>query len=181
MRLFEYEGKEIFSRYQIPVLQSRLARSSFQAIAAVDEVGLPAVIKAQVLVGGRGNAGGIAIVRNEDEAADEAKRIMRMRIHGEPVRALLVEEAAEHTGQLYASISLDRGTREFVALVSKGGGTEVEKSGKGTMLRVSVPLEGLDVSTANSLASKLGLKGRPRSSLRSSSSSRSSQERRSAR
>jgi len=83
LRLFEYQGKELFAKYGIPVPPSRLADSPAKAVAAVDEIGLPAVIKAQVLSGGRGKAGGVALVRSREDAEKEAKRILSLRVASE--------------------------------------------------------------------------------------------------
>jgi succinyl-CoA synthetase beta subunit len=160
MRLFEYEGKDLFSKYGIPVPRSRLAGDESQALSAVEEVGLPAVIKAQVLSGGRGRAGGVVVVRTKEEARTEARRVLALKVGGEPVRALLVEEASEHGEEMYLSVSLNRGRREFVALASRSGGTEVESQSGGGMVDAPVPLEGLSDEAAASLATKLGLGGR---------------------
>ena len=87
MRLFEYEGKEIFSRYGIPVPRSRLVHDPPSAVSAARELGLPAVIKAQVLAGGRGKAGGVVVARTDEEVEAEARRILSFRIGGEATRA----------------------------------------------------------------------------------------------
>ena len=167
MRLFEYQGKELFSRYGIPVPRSKLADSVPQALSAVEELGLPAVIKAQVLSGGRAKAGGVVLVRTREDAQREAGRVLGLAVGGEPTRALLVEEASEHSAEMYLSVSLDRGRREFVALASRGGGIEVESQAKGTMVEVPVPLEGLTDDAASALTIKLGLDGRTAFQFRS--------------
>jgi succinyl-CoA synthetase beta subunit len=167
LRLFEYQGKELFAKYGIPVPRSRLAKTPAQALAALDEIGLPAVIKAQVLSGGRGKAGGVALVRSREEAEKEAKRILSLRVAGEQTRALLVEEAYEHAEEMYLSISLDRGRREFVALASRRGGIEVESLAKSTKSEVPIALEGLAEADAASLAVELGLAARTASDFRS--------------
>ncbi len=167
MRLFEYQGKELFSRYGIPVPRSKLADSVPQALSAVEELGLPAVIKAQVLSGGRGKAGGVVVVRTREDAQREAGRVLGLAVGGEPTRALLVEEASEHSAEMYLSVSLDRGRREFVALASRSGGIEVESQAKGAMVEVPVPLEGLTDDAASALSTKLGLDGRTASEFRS--------------
>jgi succinyl-CoA synthetase beta subunit len=159
MRLFEYQGKELFSKYGIPVPRSKLARNQSQVLSAVEEIGLPAVIKAQVLAGGRGKAGGVVVVRTKEEAEREAGRVLALKVGGEPTSALLVEEASEHSEEAYLSVSLDRGRREFMALASRSGGTEVESQAKGAMVEASVPLEGLSDDAASSLSTKLGLTG----------------------
>jgi len=167
MRLFEYQGKELFSKYGIPVPRSKLAGSVSQALSAVEELGLPAVVKAQVLAGGRGKAGGVAVVSTRDEAEREARRVLGLSVGGEVARELLVEEAAEHSAEMYLSISLDRGRREFVALASGSGGVEVEGQASGAMVEVPVPLEGLTEDAASALSSKLGLSGRTSAEFRS--------------
>ena len=167
MRLFEFQGKELFSRYGIPVPRSRLADTESQALSAVDELGLPVVIKAQVLAGGRGKAGGVVVVRTRDEAQREARRVLGLKVGGEPTRALLVEEASEHTEEMYVSVSLDRGKREFVGIASRSGGIEVESRAKGAMVEVPVPLEGLTADAASAVCTRLGLSGRTSDEFRS--------------
>jgi succinyl-CoA synthetase beta subunit len=159
MRLFEYQGKELFMKYGIPVPRSKLANDQEQALAAVKELGLPAVIKAQVLSGGRGKAGGVVVVRTMDEAEREAARILKLSVRGERTRALLIEGASEPSSEMYLSVTLDRGRREFVALASMSGGTEVE-SKTGWMAEAPVPLDGLTGDAASSLSAELGLTGR---------------------
>jgi len=160
VRLFEYEGKELFSRYEIPVPRSRLVEDSAGVLSAVDEIGLPAVIKAQVLSGGRGKAGGISTVRSREEATSEAARILALKIGGEATRSILVEEAVEHSSELYLSVSLDREQRCFVALASGAGGMEVESASRGRWARTAVPLEGLSAVAAATVVEELGLEAR---------------------
>jgi succinyl-CoA synthetase beta subunit len=167
MRLFEYEGKELFSKYGIPVPRSKLAEDGSRAASAAAELGLPVVIKAQVLSGGRGKAGGVVVVRTPDEVKSEANRILGLKIGGEPTRALLLEEPSDHRGEMYLSVSLNRGRREFVALASKIGGTEVESQAKGAMAELPVPLDGLTEDGASALGARLGLEGRTSSEFRS--------------
>ena len=167
MRLFEYQGKELFSRYGIPVPRGVLALDPPGAAAAARELGLPSVVKAQVLSGGRGKAGGVALVRTIDETEREAGRILGMTIGGEVARSILVEEALEHTDEFYLSVSLDRSARGFVALASRGGGVEVESRPGTAMARVPVPLGGLTEAAASALAEGIGLEGRAAAELRS--------------
>ena len=166
MRLLEHQGKDLFSRYGIPVPRSKVAADPDEAVSAVRELGLPAVLKAQVLSGGRGKAGGVSVVRTVDQAQSEARRILSLKIGGEPVRGLLVEEALDHSEEMYVSVSLDRGRREFVALASRTGGVEVESSAGGKMASTPVPLKGLDDAAASSLASTIGLEGGAASEFR---------------
>ena len=167
MRLFEYQGKDLFLKYGIPVPRSRLARDKSEALHAVEEIGLPAVIKAQVLAGGRGKAGGVVVVKSMGDAEREAGRVLGLRIGGEATRALLIEEASDHVQEMYLAISLNRGRREFVALASRRGGTEVESHEKGAMMELPVPLEGLSSDAASSLGAGLGLDARTCSEFRS--------------
>ena len=94
MKLHEYQSKQIFGKFGIPVPQGIVAETPTEARNAAREIGLPVVIKAQVLVGGRGKAGGVKVARNADEAGAFAEQILAMHIKGLPVRKVLVDEAA---------------------------------------------------------------------------------------
>ena len=158
VRLYEYQGKELFKRYGIPVPRSYLIHYVHEIGAALDEVGLPAVIKSQVLAGGRGKAGGVAVVGSREEAMEAAARILALRIGGEKPAALLVEEASDHRGEMYLSTTLDRSSRSFVMIGSKAGGVEVE-SLAGRVIE-PIPIDGLSSEGAATLGSRLGLTGR---------------------
>lgn len=161
MRLLEYEGKQLFKTYGIPVPASQIARFPSEVTNAVKAVGLPAAIKAQVLAGGRGKAGGVAVVNSEADAVREASRIMDLRIGGEKPGALLVERASPHSGEMYLSVSLDRSRRSFVVIATRAGGVEVE-SAEGEVIE-PVPISGLSQAAAESVASRLELSGKTRS------------------
>lgn len=161
MRLLEYEGKELFKAYGIPVPLSQVARLPSEVSNAVKTVGLPAAIKAQVLAGGRGKAGGVAVVNTEAHAVREASRIMELRIGGEKPRALLVERGSPHAAEMYLSVSLDRSRRSFVIIATRAGGVEVE-SAKDQVVE-PVPIDGLSEPAAESVASRLELTGRTKS------------------
>jgi succinyl-CoA synthetase beta subunit len=155
VRLFEYQGKDLFRKYGIPVPRSRLVRRVEEIEDAIDSVGLPAVVKAQVLAGGRGKAGGVAIVASKDEARQAASRILDLRIGGERPTALLVESASVNPREMYLSVTLDRGRRSFVVIASGAGGMDVEaQTGR---IIVPVPLEGLTAEAARAVASRLGI------------------------
>jgi succinyl-CoA synthetase beta subunit len=158
MRLFEYEGKQLFSKYGIPVPRSELAATPAEAVAAAGDLGYPAVFKAQVLSGGRGKAGGVAVVATQEAAEEQARRILSLTIAGERPRSLLVEKAFDHTDELYLSVSLDRSARQFVALASPAGGMDVEAQ-RDRMLRAPVPLDGLSRAAAEGLTSGSRLPG----------------------
>ncbi|MDG6926202.1 MAG: acetate--CoA ligase family protein [Nitrososphaerota archaeon] len=160
MRLLEYQGKELFEKYGIPIPLSRLVRSASDVSSALKRVGLPAVIKAQVLAGGRGKAGGVVVVSSEGQAEREAGRIMDLRIGGEKTSALLVERASTHTGEMYLSVTLDRSRRSFVLIATSSGGIEVEST-KDQVLE-PIPVSGLTKAAAESVADRLGLSGSSR-------------------
>ena len=160
MRLLEYEGKELFKAYGIPVPVSQVARLPAEVGHAIKAVGLPAVIKAQVLAGGRGKAGGVVVVKSEEEALAEAARILDLRIGGERPSAVLVERASTHSGEMYLSVSLDRSRRSYALIATKAGGIEVE-SAKDQVVE-PVPIDGLTLAAADSVASRLSLSGKTR-------------------
>ncbi len=157
VRLFEYQAKEIFRAYGIPTPKSVLAHD----VAAVGEafrgVNHPAVLKAQVLAGGRGKAGGVVSVEDEDAARREASRIFDLAIGGEKPESILVEEAYPHESEMYLSVTLDRGERSYVTIAASAGGIEVETL-SGKVIR-KVPLDGIDRAFAGDVATQLGLSG----------------------
>ncbi len=156
MRLFEYQGKALFRKYGIPVPRSRLVQGVEEVAAAIDWVGLPAVVKAQVLAGGRGKAGGVAVVRTKDEANREASRIAHLRIAGERPSSLLIESVVTKPKEVYVSVTLDRGRRSFVVIASGAGGMEVEAQ-VGRVIE-PVPLRGLRRETAIAVATRAGIR-----------------------
>src|SRR5213080_18214 len=126
MDLYEYQGKELFSRYGIAVSEGRLATSPDEARAAAEELGGPVVVKAQVLTGGRGKAGGIKLAEGPDEAEARAQEILGMDIKGHTVHAVLVEEASDIAREFYLSFLVDRAARTFTSICSVQGGMEIE-------------------------------------------------------
>ena len=156
MRLFEYQAKDLFRQYGLPVPRSILVSDLDGVRGAVATLNLPVAIKSQVLAGGRGKAGGIAVVEDATQAEREAARIFGVAIGGERPAALLVEEAYPHESEMYLSVSLDRGDRSFVTIAARAGGIEVE-SLSGKVIR-KVPLEGIYQGFADEVASELGLK-----------------------
>ncbi len=157
VRLFEYQAKELFRSYGLPIPKSILAGDVQSVLSAFRALKPPVALKAQVLAGGRGKAGGIAIVDSEPDAEREARRIFSLSISGEKPASLLVEEAYPHSSEMYLSVTLDRGERAFVAIASAAGGVEVE-SMAGKVVR-RIPLEGMDQAFAAEVASLLKLQG----------------------
>ncbi|MFC5280156.1 ADP-forming succinate--CoA ligase subunit beta [Halorubrum rubrum] len=127
MKLHEYQAKSIFADAGIPVPDSRLATTVEEALDAVDEIGYPAAIKAQVHVGGRGKAGGIKIATDRDEAEQYADDILGMDLKGYTVGKVLVESGVDFVDELYVGVTMDRGEGEPVLMVSTEGGVDIEE------------------------------------------------------
>jgi succinyl-CoA synthetase beta subunit len=126
MRLHEYQAKEVFADAGIPVPDSRLASTVDEAVAAVEAIGFPAAIKAQVHVGGRGKAGGIKIASSVEEAREYADEILGMDLKGYHVDRVLVEAGVDFEDELYVGVTMDRGEGRPVAMVSEQGGVDIE-------------------------------------------------------
>ncbi|WP_066418088.1 ADP-forming succinate--CoA ligase subunit beta [Halorubrum aethiopicum] len=127
MKLHEYQAKSIFADAGIPVPDSRLATTVEKALDAVDEIGYPAAIKAQVHVGGRGKAGGIKIATDREEAEQYADEILGMDLKGYTVDRVLVEAGVDFVDELYVGVTMDRGEGEPVLMVSTEGGVDIEE------------------------------------------------------
>jgi len=127
MDLFEYQGKQYFARYGIPVSSGGIADTVDEAVAAADAAGYPVVVKAQVQVGGRGKAGGIQLAADADEVRAHAGTILGMDIKGHRVQRLWLEHASDIDKEYYASFTLDRGARAHLAMVSARGGVDIEQ------------------------------------------------------
>jgi succinyl-CoA synthetase beta subunit len=132
MKLHEYQSKQIFSRYGIPIPKGRVATTADEARMIATELGSRVVIKSQVLVGGRGKAGGIRLAKDPHEAEEIATQILAMEIKGLPVRKVLVDEAANISKEIYLGITNDRGARKPVMMASSAGGVEIEEVARTT-------------------------------------------------
>ena len=127
MKLHEYQSKQIFAKYGVPIPKGRVAATAVEARQIAEELGGRVVIKSQVLVGGRGKAGGIRVVRSPKEAEDAATQLLRMEIKGLPVRKILVDEAANISQEIYLGITNDRAGRCPVIIASQAGGMDIEE------------------------------------------------------
>jgi succinyl-CoA synthetase beta subunit len=125
--LFEYQGKQYFARFGIPVSPGGAADTVEQAVAEADKAGYPVVVKAQVQVGGRGKAGGIKLANNADEVRTHAGAILGMDIKGHIVRRVWIEHASDIAHEYYASFTLDRGAKMHLGMVSAKGGVDIEQ------------------------------------------------------
>lgn len=127
MDLFEYQGKQFFARFGIPVSPGAVAFSVDEAVSVADELGYPVVVKAQVLVGGRGKAGGIKLAGNADEVRTHADNILGMDIKGHLVGRLWIEKASDIAREYYASFTLDRSAKKHLGMLSAQGGVDIEE------------------------------------------------------
>jgi len=150
--LFEYQGKQYFARYDIPVSAGGVADTADEAVAQADAAGYPVVVKAQVQVGGRGKAGGIKLANNADEAREHATNILGMDIKGHIVKRVWVENASEIAEEYYASFTLDRSAKKHMLMLSKEGGVEIETVAEtnpdAILIRHIDPVDGIDLDWA---------------------------------
>jgi succinyl-CoA synthetase beta subunit len=127
MKLHEYQSKTIFSKYGIPIPKGRVAATAQEAKQIADELGGRVVVKAQVLVGGRGKAGGVKLAKDSVEAEQLATQILRMEIKGLPVRKVLIDEASAIDQEIYFAITDDRSAKKPVIIASAAGGIDIEE------------------------------------------------------
>lgn len=161
MKLHEYQSKQIFSKYGIPIPRGRVASTASEAKPIAEDLGGRVVIKSQVLVGGRGKAGGIRLAKTPEEAEDLAGRILGMEIKGLPVRKVLVDEAVNIVKEIYLGITNDRAARQPVFMASAAGGVEIEEVARETpekIIKIYIdPLLGLRDYQARDLAAAIDL------------------------
>jgi succinyl-CoA synthetase beta subunit len=132
MNLHEYQAKELFARHGLPVLPGQVATTPEEAREVAHSIGGTVVIKAQVLVGGRGKAGGVKLAHDPEEAAEKARDILALTIKGLPVRKVLVAKAADIAKELYVAIVLDRAAKQPLVMISAEGGIEIEEVARQT-------------------------------------------------
>jgi succinyl-CoA synthetase beta subunit len=155
MDLFEYQGKQYFARFGIPVSPGGVADTVDEAVAQAERVGYPVVVKAQVQVGGRGKAGGIKLANTTDEVRTHATAILGMDIKGHTVYRLWIERASDISREYYASFTLDRGARQHLGMVSARGGIDIEQvaaEDANAIARLHIdPVAGLSTADARAL------------------------------
>jgi succinyl-CoA synthetase beta subunit len=130
VKLQEYRSKEILARHDVPLLAGETATTPEEARSATERIGAPVVVKAQVLVGGRGKAGGVKLAANPEEAEARAREIIGLDIKGVTVRTVLVAPAAEIAKEYYLGLILDRGTKAVTVIASAEGGVEIEETAR---------------------------------------------------
>jgi succinyl-CoA synthetase beta subunit len=154
--LFEYQGKQYFARYDIAVSPGDVATTVDEAVAAADAAGYPAVVKAQVQVGGRGKAGGIKLANDADEVRLHAGNILGMDIKGHTVRRVWVERASDIAKEYYASYTLDRAAKQHLLMLSAQGGVDIEDvaaKDPDAIVKLHVnPVDGISLATARQAA-----------------------------
>jgi succinyl-CoA synthetase beta subunit len=156
MDLLEYQGKQLFARHGLKVSHGLPVSTVEDALAAAEEVGYPVVVKAQVLIGGRGKAGGVKLAANAEETREHAGNILGMDIHGHTVRTLWIEHASDIATEYYASVLLDRSAKLPLVMFSTEGGVDIEEVAENTpekLIRRHVdPLTGLSHEQAATIA-----------------------------
>jgi len=159
--LYEYQGKELFRRVGIPVSEGRLAETPDEARAAAEELGGPVVVKAQVLTGGRGKAGGVKLADGPDEAAGRAGEILGLDIRGHVVRKLWIERASDIAKEYYLSVTFDRSEKKPLFMLTTEGGVEIEQVAEESpekLARLHIdPLEGFQPYQARRLIYGAGI------------------------
>jgi len=161
MKLHEYVSKRIFAQYGVAIPKGEVATTPAEAKQIAEELGGPVVVKSQVLVGGRGKAGGIRVAKNPSEAEKHASAILDLEIKGLPVRKVLIDEAVNIKSEIYLGITNDRAARKPVMMASAEGGVDIEEVAHRTpekIIKVHIdPLMGLRNYQARDLAAKIDL------------------------
>ena len=157
MDLYEYQARQLLEEQDIDVPKAVFAQNSHEVAEAADIIGYPVVIKAQVKIGHRGQAGGVRIAHDRDEAILISEDILPMTIHGHKVSGILVTEAKNILHEYYVSISVDRSSRDFDVLATANGGTEVARKHPESVKRLHISaLEDFDLEAATKMAESIG-------------------------
>ncbi len=163
MDLYEYQGKELLRRFDVETLEGSVATTPEEARAAAEQLGGPVAVKAQVLTGGRGKAGGIKVVEEPEDVQEAARQILGMDIRGHKVRRVLVEAGVEISTEMYLSVMVDRAAKKPLILFSSEGGVDIEEVAERNpeaIVRIYVdPLLGLLPYQVRELTFSAGLEG----------------------
>ncbi|HVU79590.1 MAG TPA: ADP-forming succinate--CoA ligase subunit beta [Gaiellaceae bacterium] len=161
MDLYEYQGKQLFKRFGIPVSEGRVATTPEEARQAAEELGGPVVVKAQVLTGGRGKAGGVKLADDPADAEQKAKDIIGLDIRGHVVKTLWLEQASDIAKEYYLSVTFDRGAKKPLFMFTTQGGVEIEEvaaKSPDALVRLHVdPLQGFQPWVARRLVYGAGV------------------------
>ncbi|WP_396642436.1 ADP-forming succinate--CoA ligase subunit beta [Microbacterium sp.] len=160
MDLYEYQARDLFEKYEVPVLAGIIADTAEEAKAAAEKIGGVVVVKAQVKVGGRGKAGGVKVAKTPEEAYEAAQQILGLDIKGHVVKRVMVAAGARIATEYYFSVLLDRANRSYLSLASVEGGMEIEQLAvekPEALARIEVnPLTGIDSAKALEIAEAAG-------------------------
>ncbi|WP_100810023.1 MULTISPECIES: ADP-forming succinate--CoA ligase subunit beta [unclassified Microbacterium] len=160
MDLYEYQARDLFEKYEVPVLAGIIADTAEEAKAAAEKIGGVVVVKAQVKVGGRGKAGGVKVAKTPEEAYEAAQQILGLDIKGHVVKRVMVAAGARIATEYYFSVLLDRANRSYLSLASVEGGMEIEQLAvekPEALARIEVnPLTGIDAAKALEIAQAAG-------------------------
>ncbi|MCL6638207.1 MAG: ADP-forming succinate--CoA ligase subunit beta [Firmicutes bacterium] len=158
MKLFEYMGKELFSKFGLPVPKGKMVTSPDEAAAVAAEIGAPCVVKSQVLSGKRGKAGGIKFADTPEEARKAAEELFAMTIQGLPVEILLVEEKLQIDRELYLSITIDGAAKKPVLIASAHGGMDIEEVAEEFIIKKHIDVElGMQSFIARDVVRRMGI------------------------
>jgi succinyl-CoA synthetase beta subunit len=159
--LFEYQGKQYFARYDIPVSPGGEADTVDAAVAVAEKIGYPVVVKAQVKVGGRGKAGGIKLANDADEVRLHAGNILGMDIKGHTVHRLWIELSSDIAAEYYVSFTLDRPNKVYLGMLSKEGGVDIEEvaeTNPDAIKRIAInPVDGFTLEQARAWVAEADL------------------------
>ena len=158
MKIHEYQSKEIFSRYSIPVTNETVCFTADEVVAATAKLGLPVVVKAQVHAGGRGKAGGVKLARTVDEARQAAEKILGMDIKGYTVEKVLVAEGVKFNSEFYVGLTIDRNSKSVIFMASSEGGVEIEEVAKENPEAIHKFIIDPDLGMTSFLARKIAFK-----------------------
>ena len=158
MKIHEYQAKEIFSRYSIPVTNEKVCYTTEEVVEAAEKFGMPIVVKAQVHAGGRGKAGGVKLAKSRDEAREAANKILGMDIKGYTVEKVLVAEGVKFNAEFYVGLTIDRTTKSVLFMASAEGGVEIEEVAKENPDAIHKFVIDPDLGMSDFLARKIAFK-----------------------
>ena len=161
MDLFEYQGKQFFSKYGLPVSSGEITFTVEEAVEAAERLGLPVMVKAQVHTGGRGKAGGVKFAATIDDVREHASNIFGLNIKDHIVKRIWIEKASDIAEEYYASFTLDRSAKKHLGMLSAEGGVEIEtvaEENPDAIAKIWIdPTKGLDLETATQWVSSANL------------------------
>ena len=161
MDLFEYQGKQVFARYGLPISKGGVADTVDEAVVVAADAGYPVTVKAQVKVGGRGKAGGVKLADNEAELRTHAGNILGLDIKGHVVKRLWIEHSSDIEREYYASFTLDRSAKKHLGMLSASGGVDIEEVAVTNPEAIAIlhidPVDGLSLEEARDWVDRAAL------------------------